>query len=210
MSKVTSLSFGPAPSPADVDKTVICYGSPRGGTSMVAGAMYGLGIDIGTDLPVNLEDYQFNMDKNDLTREEFVDSMIAAIDERNKTKGTWGWKYPSANRYLEDVLTHVRNPHLVLVFRDPIPASIRAGAPHQISTERAILQRLRAEIKNLRIAELCGAPAIAVSYEKAAQQPEVFLEEMAEFLGTGIPPNKDKIVDFMRPGKYKDPKMMFE
>jgi len=207
---LTTIGFGVAPSAAGEDKTVICFGTPRGGTSMVAGAIYGLGVDMGDDLPVNLEDNRFNMDKTDLPRGKFVKSMQEIIRENTASKGTWGWKYPYAARYLEELLPQIKNPHLVLVFRDPVPGAMRNVSRGKMSAERAMAQRLRAEMKNLRIAEDCGAPSLMVSYERASQKPEEFLSEMAAFLNVDIPPNKDKIVEFMTPGSYKDPKSMFE
>lgn len=210
MSGLTTMSFGATPSNAGEDKTVICFGTPRGGTSMVAGAIYGLGINMGDNLPVNLEDDRFNMDHTELPKGKFIKSMISTINDNTASKGTWGWKYPYAGRYLEDILAHVKNPHLVLVFRDPVPGSIRGVSRGNVKPEKAVFQRLRAEMKNLRIAEESGAPSLMVSYERASQNPEPFLEEIATFLNVDMPANKDKIVEFMTPGSYKDPKTMFE
>ena len=56
------LQLGPKSSESDIRKTYIVFGSPRGGTSMVAKLLQNMNIDIGSDLPVNLEDKNFNWD----------------------------------------------------------------------------------------------------------------------------------------------------
>jgi len=44
-------------------KTFIVFGVPRGGTTMVARVVEKLGVVMGTNLPLNYEDDEFNYDK---------------------------------------------------------------------------------------------------------------------------------------------------
>ena len=43
-------------------KTLILFGMPRGGTTMIANIVRSMGVCLGEDLPVNLEDGDFNWD----------------------------------------------------------------------------------------------------------------------------------------------------
>ncbi len=42
-------------------KTVIIFGAPRGGTTMIAGVAMKCGLFLGDDLPINCEDPDFNI-----------------------------------------------------------------------------------------------------------------------------------------------------
>jgi len=81
-------------------------GVARGGTSMVAGAARGLGFYMGHALENNNEDLEFKL-------------QVAGADEEYHTGGAnvqyrkWGWKFPAAANYLDELLAHVRNPHLI-------------------------------------------------------------------------------------------------
>ena len=44
------------------NKTFVLFGNPRGGTTMIANLVRSMGIFLGDDLPVNLEDNGFNWD----------------------------------------------------------------------------------------------------------------------------------------------------
>lgn len=193
------------------DLNLICMGSPRGGTSMIAGAMLGLGIDMGTDLPVNVEDPPFNIDGKRQNRKEFMEELKQTVHNR-VTRGTlWGWKYPQAVEYLEDIRHLLPNPRLVIVYRDPVPATIRAGKG-RVGQEnfndvcyREMDKSIRLYRMNLELARKWQRPTLLVSYERASQQPEDFLEELAAFCGVQMPTDISRIVDFMTPGEYKDP-----
>ena len=63
--------------------TVVVFGVPRGGTTMMAGVVARCGVDIGSDLPVNLEDQAFVSRSNE--------QMIETIRERNASTSLWGW-----------------------------------------------------------------------------------------------------------------------
>ena len=43
-------------------KTFVLFGNPRGGTTMIANVVRSMGVHLGDDLPINLEDSDFNWD----------------------------------------------------------------------------------------------------------------------------------------------------
>ena len=191
---------------ADAARTIICLGTPRGGTSMVAGTMAGLGIFMGHDLPTNVEDPMFNPDVDkSLTFEAFTARLPRIIEERNAAHQVWGWKYPRATRYLEDILPLVRNPHLVLVYRDPVPATVRSQPEDDRSAYRELRRRLRMEMGNLQLAQKAKCPTLMVSYERACSFPETFIAELAAFMQVSPPQDLGPLLAFMEPGSYKRP-----
>ncbi|MFN7003517.1 MAG: sulfotransferase [Roseinatronobacter sp.] len=190
----------------DAPRTIVCFGTPRGGTSMVAGAIAGLGIFMGPDLPSNVEDPMFNPDVDKgLSFDAFKARLPQVIDERNAAHQVWGWKYPRAARYLEDALPKLRNPHLVLVYRDPVPATIRSKPENDRETYRELRRRLRMEMDNLLLAQKTKCPALMVSYERACTNPEGFIAQLADFLQVTPPEDLGPLLAFMEPGSYKQP-----
>lgn len=192
------------------NRSYICLGSPRCGTSMVAGAMACLGIDMGSNLPVNIEDPTFNPDGKRSQYDDFISDAVKEIEIKQNNGGVWGWKYPQAVEYLPRLKEHLTNPHLVIVYRDPIPAVIRATRPASDAEERnqAIEREMRKSLtlfrKNFELAMEWKVPTLLVSYERSSLNPERLLNEMSEFFQLPLPKNIDPILEFMTPGSYKN------
>lgn len=185
-------------------KTVCVFGAPRGGTTMVAGVARMCGLDMGGDLPINCEDPRFNLDLYRRSgHPDPVGAMRAVIAERNLSGANWGWKFPAAARYLNDLKPDLRNPHLVIVFRDPVAISsrqLKRGA----DTTRVIRTILGQHLTNIRLAAAWNVPTMFVSYEKAVMQPRHFVKQLTQFLGLPMPQRMDLVREFMRAGSYKE------
>lgn len=187
-------------------RTVICMGTPRGGTSMVAGAIGGLGVFMGDNLKANIEDPLFNPDVDrDLSFKAFKARLPEVIAARDRDHRVWGWKYPRANRYLEEILPLIRNPHLVIVHRDPVPATLRVNPEGNGAALTEIRRRLRMELNNLAIVQRAECPALMVSYERASRRSEDFVMRLADFLQVTPPADLTPLLEFMEPGSYKQP-----
>lgn len=181
-------------------------GVPRGGTSMVAGAIAGLGVYMGENLGVNIEDSEFNPDVNrSQTFEDFLRHLPEVISKRNADHGIWGWKYPRANRYISNIFPLLRNPYFVMVYRDPVASATRSRPEDSEAVISEIKRRLSMQSENLKIAEKLKVPTLMVSYERASARPEEFLENLCDFLGLAYPENSEEIINFMKPGQYKSP-----
>ncbi len=190
----------------DEPRTFICMGTPRGGTSMVAGVMAACGIFMGNDLPQNIEDPEFNRDAHrNISAEAFRNRLPAVIQSRNREHSVWGWKYPRAGSYLEDIISNIRNPHLIIVFRDPVPATMRAEPEDDTAALKDLRNRLRLELSNLRLARSFKKPALMVSYERSIRNPHGFITQLTGFLNVPPPENLDPVLEFMEPGRYKKP-----
>lgn len=201
---LTSLPvFAPAEPPTG-PRTIVCFGTARGGTSMVAGAVLGLGVPMGDGIERNIEDPKFNMDRHGGPVAKFVKETRPVIAERNDAHDIWGWKFPFAQRYLDHLIDDLRAPHLVCVYRDPVPTALRTKLePDEVAG--FVTGRLRAQVRNTVMIERLSVPCLMVSYEKASAHPLVFLQELSAFLNLPIPAHSGDIVDFMTPGRYKDP-----
>jgi hypothetical protein len=181
---------------------------------MVAGALIALGIDLGSELPVNIEDPFFNIDGKRNKRAQFIETMKRTIQDRLSTKRVWGWKYPQAVEYLEEIKSDIPNPYFVIVYRDPVPATIRECRGKTGSGQidavayREMDKSIRLARLNLDIARKWKCPTLLVSYERASLNPEEFLQELSDFSGMPVPADTSKILEFMKPGEYKSPEIL--
>ena len=179
----------------DEAKTFVCFGVPRGGTSMVAGSMIGLGLFMGPELPDNQEDPAFAGRPRD--------KMIKTIQSRNSNFKNWGWKYPDAANYLDALLPSLRNPHMLIVFRDIVATAQRHIHNHNRPVETALHDILLQNQRNILLAVRHRVPTLLISYEKSVMSPESFLKELAAFTNYDLPCNLQPLIDFMKPNGYK-------
>src|SRR5437763_817811 len=136
-----AIKYGPDPSQAAEKYTVVILGVPRGGTTMVAGVVQRCGINLGENLPPNLEDPAFAGPP--------IRAMRKTIAERNEVNDIWGWKYPRAAGYLPHIARETRNLRLIAVWRDAVAIS-----GHRIADGSSVENALKAVItmqqRNLR------------------------------------------------------------
>ena len=180
---------------AGASETVIIFGTTRGGTTMVAGAVHGFGYYLGKDLLVNLEDENFAYQTDE--------HMKKTIAQRNRDHPLWGWKYPIAVEYLDRLLPFVRNPILIVVARDVAATACALTRWDNRDVSGALAEAITQGQRNLMLAIRHRLPTLYVSYEKASLNREVFLTEMGSFLGRSLAVDREKLLRFMSPGSYK-------
>lgn len=176
-------------------KTLIVIGVVRGGTSMVSGLLRGMGVFMGDDLDNNHEDPIFVSRKRPLIRE--------TIEHRNKNHGIWGWKYPEAAYYLDDIWQEIRNPYLICVQRDAAANASAQVRWHNKKPLKAMSDVLLDSQRNLSLISRKDCPRLVVSYEKAILNPDTFVSELEEFTCLKMKHDFD-YRSFMAPGKYKN------
>ncbi|MFW5450519.1 MAG: hypothetical protein ACKE9I_02870 [Methylophagaceae bacterium] len=157
-------------------KTIVVLGVERGGTSMVAGMIRALGIDLGERTGRNHEDPRFLTDDQD--------KLIEQIQANNLSKNIWGFKVPKASLMLDFYEQHLVNPHYIIVFRN-IAATIdswntRGGSSHSMQTAEHIMNYYHQALTALHGSK---SPLIFANYERACIQPEDFAKELATFMG---------------------------
>jgi pimeloyl-ACP methyl ester carboxylesterase len=179
-------------------RTYVCFGVARGGTSAIAGTMQRIGIFMGADLPNNYEDANFGPGKS-------MADMRATIAARNADHTIWGWKFPAAANYLENLHTNLRNPYLIVVFRDAA-ATMKAHVRwHNRDIQHAAHEILIQQQKNWFLLERWRVPTLLISYEKAVLAPKMFARQLAQLTGMPEPGEStlSEIEEFLAPGSYK-------
>lgn len=179
-------------------RTYIIFGSMRGGTSMVAGVMRGLGINTGPDVDENNQESKaFNGRSSD--------DMAETIKIQNTEHNVWGWKNPNAVDYLDRIWADIRNPHLICVMRDPVANAQGLNRWHPMGRIQSAQESVLRLQKNLNMISLRRCPSLMISYEKAVNTPDLFIDEFASWLGAdaGVARNKFNFTEFMKPSSYK-------
>lgn len=119
-----------------MNKTVIVLGLACSGTSIVAGILHCLGIEMNpADNPLlgypygSFEDEELQEITNLLTNErvrirkdikkkDVIKSLKDLINTRTDKSPLWGFKSALTYRCLDDLMAFIKNPHFVVVFRN--------------------------------------------------------------------------------------------
>ena len=173
-------------------KTFIVTGHAKGGTSMVAGVLQILGIQMNENP---------NGDPN--TMEDKIgrllgrpDQLKQEIDRKNRAFDLWGFKWPKYIDVLNRYHGSFRNPHYVFVFRDPVA-----------NTDRSPNRRMDVVLQSHQaMVDFYGGyggevPILLVSYEKALLDPMTFVDRVIDFVGPGADQSK-----YLRASAYIEPK----
>lgn len=177
-------------------KTFPIFGVPRGGTTAVAGCVRKMGLFIGSDLPVNLEDTEFS-------KAGRVNPQL--VKARNAEHDIWGWKFPDAANYLDAIIQPLRNPRFILVTRDLSANANAIAARHgTFDTFRALEAVMLKTQKNLSMINRFRRPTLMVSYEKLLLKTDQTVREIAGFLNIGTTEEQiAEAVEFVQPGLYQ-------
>lgn len=185
------------------NRTVVVLGAPRGGTSMVSGALAMLGVYMGDATGHQKEDPRF--------REETpIETKRAAIAANNNSHMIWGWKLPNTIYYYGQLHPHLVNPIFVSVYRNPYGVA-RSSARHDVTalTQALVDVPIRHYAAMHRtIAAHPTVPLAACSFETATRpdRKEEFVDALAAFVGlTPSPEQRAAALDFVDYGKgYQD------
>lgn len=188
--------------PGGEHRTYIIAGVERGGTTPVAGAARVLGLYLGEGLHRNNEDALF---VHCGYRET-----IEAIKLRNSTHSVWGWKFPKAFLDLPLYFEYLRNPHLIVVFRDPVAAAMGhhkwSGVAIAKPTHFHLSEAQAYHSLNLTHTLTSGVPVLLISYEKWLLNTAEAIDELADFLLMKRPAKaqKNRLLEYLQGGTYKD------
>ncbi len=161
---------------APKEVTYIVLGNPHGGTTLMAGLMRLMGVYMGHQIDTcTQEDVQM--------RSEDLDAIRSVVENRNSAFDQWGWKCPGSIHYLDDLKPSLRNPHLIVIFRDPYATMLRSLAVDASDPLGAFEQWMTKTRKLLSVVKLYGVPTLFVSYELALKKPELMIEDLVRFTG---------------------------
>jgi len=158
----------------ETPKTIVIMGVARGGTSLVAGTVRELGINLGVRLGENHEDPQF------LTKD--LDQLRKVIAKRNEKLSTWGWKMPHSIDYIAELQHDLRNPHFIFVWRNTLAAAI-SQTRHSDADIHAGLNFAVQRLADMKAAvDKVEYPTLLINYEQAIANKDAFIDTLAEFL----------------------------
>lgn len=188
LEKGVSLTKGP--------RTYIVFGEMRGGTSMVAGVMRGMGVYMGPDIAAeNHESAAF--------KKRPIPDLREAVEAANKLHDVWGWKNPHAADYIDRIWGDLRNPHLICVFRDSVSNARGLNRWHPIGSIQGVHQSLLRQQQNLGTILMRNCPSLLISYEKAVRHPDQFVTELSKWMGVKADQRKFDFKGFMSAESYK-------
>jgi len=209
---------------ADV-KSFVVLGNARSGTSMTAGLLSILGVEMhekrgpikhpsqnpkGAFENVNFATVTSNMHK-DLTqglkmreiREKYDQRLSEMI--RNHERALWGFKSAVTHHFLTLLVPKLRNPHLVIVFRCLLPNAqswmihMKQVFGKNVALNRALENMAKSQATLVREVGFTNCPKIYTTYEDLKKQPWREAVKIANFVGVDPKPKKREVLDFIMP-----------
>jgi hypothetical protein len=158
------------------EKTLLLTGLARSGTSMLASLLQAAGVWLGDHVydPIK-EDAEITqmMEARDFTR------LDALIKRQNAKSPIWGFK-------LHDELDRFRNPHLIVIFRDPVAVAARNALSEQTEGTQALVEATAAMHSMVQFVRASRLPFLMLSYEKALVFPRSFIDTVLDFCGVTL------------------------
>lgn len=183
----TTMVLNNQPRTEDPAMTVCIAGMPRGGTTMVAAVVHALGVDLGPE-----EDLRGFTFEDQMMNRPYPDEVHKYIKKRDAEQKVWGWKDPGAIHPFNDLAHALRNPRVILVFRDTfavVQSEMKFDEANEITgrTFETLVESVQRRLEeNCRFIERTRVPLLLVSYEKAIINRDSFVSEVAAFLGLPI------------------------
>lgn len=186
-------------------KTVIVLGMHRSGISVTASVLDALGVNMGdsidnpsiTNVTGHFEDKDFvsvnkqilkrndgswnrppdNLDNNTLRKE------IQALLSEKHSSPIWGWKDPRTVLTYELFRPHVKKPHLVFVYRNPLAVakSLQKREGTSIATNLRLINEYNRTIDAIIEAE-SSTPHVFINYEQLLSDTSQEIKKLADFL----------------------------
>ncbi len=173
-------------------KTIMIAGLERGGTSATAAAVDALGIPIGHSCDGHYESIEFKADP-------FFDESWSKMQERicalNATHNYWGTQVWANPAHICRLGCAMRNPHLILVFRDSVAVAqrrLKIGG-YGDSLQKVMAQILIGQFQLWGLSQTDQMPVLLISFERLRITPDIVVRHIADFLR--LQPNEDSITD---------------
>lgn len=167
------------------NRTIIIGGNYRGGTTATTQVFQAAGVPMGDDTRYNQEDREFQRLFHNV-RTINIHALRTLIAQRNRAHGVWGFKYPAIHEHITDVFREFRNPHVVLVLRDPVAVARseeqRSGRD-LLSTLRRVPERNARIINRAAVLRNHGIPVHLLSFEHLLTRTEKAVRHLYAFAG---------------------------
>jgi hypothetical protein len=165
-------------------RTFIVTGIARSGTSLIASLLKEAGVFMGAFLHnVVNEDAQIL----EVLRRRDMETLKTLVRNRNAENAQWGFKVPNLHAYLKHTeLGMFRNPHLLVIYRDPVAVAVRNALSEHYSEVDALVNSANAMHSMAQFARRAECPVLLLSYEKALSLPNTMIERVLEFCGLAL------------------------
>lgn len=183
-------------------KTICVLGTPRGGTSMIAGILRVLGVNMGENLDVDTnEDIEFLLHEgrrdvfsNVFDRERYLGHVKEVVSTRNSLGGDWGWKDPLSSYYIADLAPVLNNLHVIIVWRDAVATIQGEGRFRRANNIEVDELHVMAGLENinkeyfqmLQFVRSSKVRTLMLSYEKFIHNKRSGINDIAKFLGYSV------------------------
>lgn len=159
-------------------KTIMVLGVERGGTSMAAGILRALGVNMGDRAGFNHEDPQFLVDD--------LEKLTNRIRNRNRQADVWGFKIPKHVHFMDFFESNLRNPYYVVVYRNLL-AVADSWQQRSAGTVADVIDRTLKYYA--MISDHCkktNRPVLILNYERAVSSDagkKEAVQALADFIG---------------------------
>lgn len=171
------------PAPIGRTATIAVTGLGRSGTTMLSRTLMALEMEMGSHLtPQSAEDKKIQL----LLKSQDLQGFGDLCRARDAEHPIWAFKCPALRTVLDASMPQMRNPRVVLVFRDILAVSQRNAISVDANLLESMEQAARGYVKLIQQFRNIPAPVLLVSYEKALQYPQALVQALAEFCGKTI------------------------
>ena len=163
----------------DAKRTLIVTGIARSGTSLVAGLLRDAGVFMG--------EFVHDVVEEDASMLQILSSrdmprLSGIIQKRNADHGTWGFKVPNLHAFMRyDELSQFRDPHLIIIYRDPVAVSVRNALSEHYGELEGLAAATSAAYALARFVQRVPCPVLLLSYEKALAFPNLIIDSLLSF-----------------------------
>lgn len=180
------------------EATVAIVGLTRSGTSMMSSLLHAMGMFMGDRIDhAVFEDVDVAgfVDKGDFA------GLREFANRRNASHKVWGFKRPNAYKVLSKLTPVLRQPRLIVMFRDVLAIAMRNHVSMQMDVIPSLpryVEEYSVLVKNIAAVR---EPMLLVSYEKFLQFPEESIDATAAFVGITMTPElREKCMVAVRNG----------
>ncbi len=179
-------------------RTFIISGVGRGGTTLVAEVLREAGINLGEQLSELVAE---DLDMLRTLRSKDAGKLDHLIASRNEAQADWGFKVPNIHIFLRHSdLARFRNPHLILIFRDPQAIAARNALAEYFEPLTALRDATVALNALAEFVHLTVCPSLLLSYEKALLFPDDFIDALVGFCAMPVDEqNRQRLLAHVRP-----------
>ncbi|GEM_PF-2638423 len=184
-------------------KTVVVVGVSNSGASLMAEVLSSLGIYFNSEpgKPAyqdgeltramearNAQGFQKLIKQRSANHEHWGWKLPSSFDALKNLlpmgdeRGKWTWKRTSSAESLNGILSQLRNPHLIVMLRNPL-AIVQQNSTPENGDELHFLERsLDIQDRTLLFLKQCKTPTLLVPYEDLAGKREQIITRVTEFL----------------------------